>query len=132
MKGEVVYLGRLINQEGVQLDLESVRVPLKWEVPRNKRELQSFLGCANYYREFIKDYAVIVALFRYQIQVEKTKGSRPLCDFAFCFCRNGYRSKIAYEILFVHFMTRDYGKWYRATSFRERHGPDDKSEDACF
>ena len=63
LKGEVVYLGRLINQEGVQPDPESVRVVLKWEVPRNKRELQSFLGFANYYREFIKDYAVIAALF---------------------------------------------------------------------
>ena len=43
LKGEVVYLGRLINQEGVQPDPKSVRVVLKWEVPRNKWELQSFL-----------------------------------------------------------------------------------------
>ena len=52
-------MGRLINKEGGQPDPKSVRVVLKWEVPRNKRELQSFLGFANYYREFTKFIAVM-------------------------------------------------------------------------
>ena len=36
LKNKVVYLGCLINQEGVQPDPESVGKVLKWEVPRNK------------------------------------------------------------------------------------------------
>ena len=59
MKDDVVYLGRLKNQEGVKPVPESVRVVLKWEVPRNKQKLRKFLGFANCYREFIKDYTVI-------------------------------------------------------------------------
>ena len=66
------YLGHLINQEGVQWDPESIRVVLKWEVPRKKRELQSFVGFANYNREFIKDYAVIAAPIRHLV---RTKGT---------------------------------------------------------
>ena len=77
-------MGRLINQEGVQPDPESVRVVLKWEVPRNKRELQSFLGFANYYREFIKDYAVIAAPIQHLVRTRGTVMEwTPECQRAF-------------------------------------------------
>jgi hypothetical protein len=32
----------------------------KWEIPHTKKELQSFLGFANYYQRFIKGYSDIV------------------------------------------------------------------------
>ena len=63
---------------------ESVRVVLKWEVPRNKRELQSFLGFANYYREFIKDYAVIAAPIQHLVRTRGTVMEwTPECQRAF-------------------------------------------------
>jgi len=34
---------------------------LNWLVPRNVKEVQKFLGLANYYRRFIKDFAKIAA-----------------------------------------------------------------------
>ena len=61
LKDKVVYLGRLINQDGVQSDPDSVKAVLKWEVPHNKREVSGFLGLANYYREFIMGYTIKVA-----------------------------------------------------------------------
>ena len=72
LKGEVVYYGRLINEEGVEPDPESIRVVLKWEVPRNKRELQSFLGFANYNREFIKDYEVVAVPIQHLVRTRGT------------------------------------------------------------
>ena len=33
---------------------------MQWKRPRNKRELQSFLGFANYYREFIRGHSELV------------------------------------------------------------------------
>ncbi len=31
----------------------------EWPTPKTKKELQSFLGFANYYRRFIKDFSHI-------------------------------------------------------------------------
>ena len=74
----------MINQEGVQPDPESVRVLLKREVPRNKSELQSFLGFANYYREFIQDYAVIAAPIQHLVRTRRTVMEwTPECQRAF-------------------------------------------------
>ena len=68
---KVIYLGHLINQDGVQPDAELVRAVMKWEVPRNKRELQNVLEFVNYYKAFIKNYAVIAAPMQH---LARTKG----------------------------------------------------------
>ena len=41
---------------------EKVERVLNWPAPRNIKEVQKFLGFANYYRRFIKDFAKIAAL----------------------------------------------------------------------
>jgi len=38
---------------------EKVKVVLSWEVPKTLGEVHSFLGFANFYRRFIKDYSKI-------------------------------------------------------------------------
>ena len=53
MKSEIKYLGRVVSAEGIKPDTKAVVKLRDWEVPRNKTEMQSFLGFANYYREFI-------------------------------------------------------------------------------
>ena len=53
MKSEIKYLGRVVSAEGIIPDAKAVSKLCDWEVPRNKTELQSFLGFANHYREFI-------------------------------------------------------------------------------
>ena len=50
-----------MSAEGVKRDPKAVAKLRHWEVPRNKTEMQSFLGFANYYREFILWYAKLVA-----------------------------------------------------------------------
>ena len=53
VKSEIKYLGRVVSAEDIKPDPKAVSKLRDWEVPRNKTELQSFLGFANYYREFI-------------------------------------------------------------------------------
>ena len=61
MKSEIKYLGRVVSAEGIKPDPKAVAKLRDWEVPRNKTEMQSFLGFANYYREFIPWYAKLGA-----------------------------------------------------------------------
>ena len=61
MKSEIKYLGRVVSAEGVKPDPKAVAKLRDWEIPRNKTKMQSFLGFANYYREFIPWHAKLVA-----------------------------------------------------------------------
>ena len=60
MKSEIKYLGRVVSAEGVKSDPKAVAKLRDWKIPRNKREMQSFLGFANYYRDFIPWHAKLV------------------------------------------------------------------------
>ena len=51
------YLGRMVDRHGVRPDPEAVEAVLTWKAPRTDTQLLSFLGFANYYRDFIKGYA---------------------------------------------------------------------------
>ena len=47
----------MVDRNGVRPDPEAVEAVLTWKAPRTDTQLLSFLGFANYYREFIKGYA---------------------------------------------------------------------------
>ena len=60
MRTETKYLGRIVSADGIKLDPEAVAKIREWLPPRNKEELQSFLGFANYYRDFVPFHAAKV------------------------------------------------------------------------
>ena len=61
MKSEIKYLGRIISAEAVKSDPQAVAKIRDWEIPRTKMEMQSSLGFANDYREFVPWHAELVA-----------------------------------------------------------------------
>ena len=61
MKSEIKYLGRVVSADGIKPDPKAVTKLKEWDIPRTKTELQSFLGFANYYRDFIPWHAKLVA-----------------------------------------------------------------------
>ena len=56
----VEYLGFLLSPEGLTMDPAKVRVIQDWPEPRKVKDVQSFLGFANFYRRFIHNYSGIV------------------------------------------------------------------------
>jgi len=56
---EVEFLGVIIGLKGVKMQKEKVEGMLNWSIPKNVKEMQKFLGLANYYRRFIKNFAKI-------------------------------------------------------------------------
>lgn len=59
---EVQYLGYVVRAgEEVRPDPEKIRAIREWEPPRSLRGVRSFLGFANFYRDFIKDFSNMAA-----------------------------------------------------------------------
>ena len=56
---EVGFLGVIIREDGVRMEKEKVQGVIEWPVPRSVKDVQKFLGLANYYRWFVKDFAKI-------------------------------------------------------------------------
>ena len=68
---EVEFLGVVIGPKGVEIQKEKVEGVLNWPAPRNVKEVQKFLGLANYYRRFIKDFAKIAAPLHMLVRKEQ-------------------------------------------------------------
>lgn len=56
---EVKFLGFIIGTEGIRVDPEKIQSILEWPTPANVKDVQSFLGLANYLRKFIPNYSAI-------------------------------------------------------------------------
>lgn len=54
---EVKYLGLIVSTDGIQMDPVKVSAVKEWPTPQNVKDIQSFLGFANFYRRFIKRFA---------------------------------------------------------------------------
>ena len=54
---EVGFLGVVIGPNGIEMEKEKVDGVLSWPEPRNVKDIRKFLGLANYYRRFIKNFA---------------------------------------------------------------------------
>ena len=56
---EVGFLGVVIGPDGIKMEEEKVRDVLDWLTPKYVKDVQKFLGLANYYCRFIEDFASI-------------------------------------------------------------------------
>ena len=62
-KAELHFLGHVIGKDGVAVDPAKIAVIEKWSLPKSLKELQSFLGLANYFRKFMDHFSYVVAPF---------------------------------------------------------------------
>jgi len=68
---EVEFLGYVIGRDGIKMAKGKVEAVLEWKTPASLTEVQSFLGFANFYRRFIKNYSRVARPL-----TELTKGGK--------------------------------------------------------
>jgi len=56
---KVGFLGVVIEPNGIEMEKEKVERVLSWPTLENVKDIKKFLGLANYYRRFIKDFAKV-------------------------------------------------------------------------
>ncbi|GJP66655.1 hypothetical protein CLOP_g23567 [Closterium sp. NIES-67] len=58
---KVQFLGHIVSAQGVHVDPKKIEAVRTWKTLENVKELQQFLGFANYYNRFMPQYAKIAA-----------------------------------------------------------------------
>ena len=53
------FLGFIATTEGLKMDPKKAEAIVSWKVPKTVRDVQCFLGFANFYRIFIKNYSQV-------------------------------------------------------------------------
>ncbi|KAJ8343696.1 hypothetical protein SKAU_G00310250 [Synaphobranchus kaupii] len=57
----VPFLGFIIEEGSIRADPVKIKAVTEWPQPTSRKHLQQFLGFANFYRRFIRNYSVIAA-----------------------------------------------------------------------
>ena len=56
---EVEFLGVVIGLEGIKMEKEKIKGVLEWPTLKCVKDVQKFLGLANYYHRFIEGFAMV-------------------------------------------------------------------------
>lgn len=57
----VSFLGFIVSKGSVLMDPKKVAAVMNWPTPQSVKEVQRFLGFANFYRRFIKNFSMVAA-----------------------------------------------------------------------
>ncbi|XP_075473251.1 uncharacterized protein LOC142504012 [Ascaphus truei] len=82
-KTSMQFLGYIISPEGLSMDPGKIQAVVEWPIPRNEKDIQRFVGFANFYRRFIKNFSGIIAPITQLTQKEFPFKWSPEADAAF-------------------------------------------------
>ena len=68
---EVEFLGVVIGPEGIKMEKKKVEGVLEWLTPKCVKDIQKFLGLANYYCWFIEGFAMVARLLHDLVKKDK-------------------------------------------------------------
>ncbi|GBG89552.1 hypothetical protein CBR_g49341 [Chara braunii] len=69
-KTKVLYLGHALDRDEIKPEDSKIATIRDWLTPHSLTELRSFLGLANYYRKFVRNFSTIAAPLRRLLRKE--------------------------------------------------------------
>ncbi|GBG75327.1 hypothetical protein CBR_g19960 [Chara braunii] len=97
-KTQVLYLGHVLDGDGIKPEDSKIATIRDWPTPLTLIELRSFLGLANYYRKFVRNFSTIAAPLRRLLNKEAIWQWDKDCTFAL---KRLKRALIEYPVLKV-------------------------------
>jgi transposase InsO family protein len=82
-KKEIEFLGFLIGTDGIKIDPKKTTSIVEWPIPKTVKDVQAFLGLANYNRKFVKDYSRIATPLTNLTKKDQQFGWKPEHQQAF-------------------------------------------------
>ena len=73
---EVRFLGYVVSSKGIRMEDERIEAVKQWPEPQSVRDIQVFLGFANFYRRFIQGFSRIAAPLTSMLKTSESK-TRP-------------------------------------------------------
>jgi hypothetical protein len=106
-KSEIEFLGYMISDTGINMAQDKVQMVLEWERPKSQKEVQAFMGFANFYRRFIKDFSKLAKPLM-DTTSEQFKGKNwrwsDLCEKAFEALKQRFTMHQSYVTTIQHYL----------------------------
>ena len=58
---QTTYIGLIVSPAGISMDPKKTKAVSKWGIPKNVKDVQAFLGFANFYRRFIQGFSALAS-----------------------------------------------------------------------
>jgi hypothetical protein len=133
-RNQVEFLGYVVSQEGICMDPAKIQTILDWQTPCSVRDVQCFLGFANFYRKFIKNYSKIVMPLTELTQKNKRFTWNPNAEEAFENLKQAFTSApiLVHANLEKPFMIEADASDFALGSILSQNGDDEKLHPVAF
>ncbi|KAL2078839.1 hypothetical protein ACEWY4_024583 [Coilia grayii] len=88
----MAFLGYIVAEGAIQMDPAKVSAVTSWPTPENRKQLQQFLGFANFYRRFIRNYSSVAAPLTALTSTKQTFLWTISANEAFCHLKDRFTS----------------------------------------
>lgn len=61
LQSQITFLGHIITAQGITMDPEKIRTIQNFQAPKNRKQIQSFLGFIHFYRKYIRDLSQLTS-----------------------------------------------------------------------
>ena len=93
------YLGLIVSTDGIKMDPAKVDAIKQWDSPTCVREVRSFIGFCNFYRQFIRDFSKIAGPLNTLTKKDVKFEWNEQCDRAF----EGLKQRVCKAPILMHF-----------------------------
>jgi len=62
LRSKIIFLGHVISTQGITMIPEKIETIQNFQPPQNKRQVQAFFGCINFYRKYMRDLSQSTAV----------------------------------------------------------------------